>query len=46
MPVSETTSSAPPSSARSDTVIPPVNVNFNAFESRFMTILAHISPST
>ena len=28
------------------TVIPPSNVNFNAFESRFSTIFAHISRST
>ena len=46
MPVSATVSSAAPSTARSDTVIRPANVNFSALDSRFMTILAHISPST
>ena len=46
MPVSMTDSSTSWSVAYSRTVIPPVKVNFSAFETRFMTILAHISAST
>ena len=46
MPVSTTDSSTSWSVAYSRTVIPPVKVNFSAFETRFMTILAHISAST
>ena len=47
MPVSDTVSSRRAVDRRATrTVTPPSNVNFNAFESRFMTILAHISRST
>ena len=46
MPVSATVSFAAPRSAETRTVTPPSNVNFNAFEIRFRTILAHISRST
>jgi hypothetical protein len=46
MPVSATDSSTRSSRSRIVTVMPPVNVNFNALESRLRTIFAHISRST
>ncbi len=46
VPVSTTSSLAEPSTTLSRTVMPPVKVNFSAFDSRFSTILPHRSRST
>ena len=46
IPVSVTASTTASPSRSSATVIPPVNVNFSALDSRLSTTFAHISRST